>query len=207
MGFINSGATVSVEAKLTHLGKKRLYQLIEGDANFISRFTLGDSDTNYKAVPTSGPLDSGYVPEPGDFKPKLRSTVLHQGMFRPGRPVILFNNEIGPITREFSIGQNAIGTYFDFEVKTQWPTGEDYTEEYYVAMQNPTSLSDEVFNRAFNLEKIGSTTWRFTFVGNLSSNEMEQLIGESNDAQTDILIPLTGKKSNKWEALRIILTY
>lgn len=211
MGFISSATTVNVEATLTFAGKKRLYQLIEGDANFITRFGLGDSDTNYKVVPVAGALSSGYIPETGDFKPRMRSKVLWQGTFRPGKPVIFFDGEPGPVEREFSIGNNAQGRFIEFSMTTQWPTGEDYSETYYVEMQNPTSLSDDAFNRAFSLNGVGGgtdyTSYKLTFVGELSINELAQLVGEAGDASTDIVINVTGKKSNKTVAMNIRLIY
>ncbi len=206
MGFIESATTVNVEAKLTFKGKQRLYNLIEGDGTFITKFGLGDSDTDYKAVPTTGPLDSGHVPETGSFKPRPRSLVLYKGMFRPGVPVIFFDNEPGPVDREFSIGSNSEGNTLVFNVSTQWPTGENYSEDYYYELQNPTSLSDEVFDRAFTIQKIGAQ-FTLTFIGNLSINELTQLVGSVGDAFTDIVITITGRSTNKRTAMNVRLIF
>ena len=208
MAFISSSTTVNVEATLTFEGKKRLYRLIEGDAQFISRFTLGDSDANYKVIPTAGSLTPGKVPETGDFKPRPRSKLLYQGMFRPGKPVVFIDSEPGEVTRQLAIGNNAAeGVSFNFELSTQWPTGDDFVEDYWVELSNPTVLSDDAFNRIFNLEKIGTHTWRFSFTGDISIAELAVLTGSIGDAQTDVVIPIVGAQTNKETSINVVLVY
>lgn len=56
MGFITSGNTLVLSAKLTPLGRK---QLISTNTSLITSFSLGDSDANYYAT---YPLGSGQVP-------------------------------------------------------------------------------------------------------------------------------------------------
>ena len=55
MGFLNTATTITVTAKLTYSGRKRL---IKESNNIFSHFILGDSDANYF---TSAPLTTGQV--------------------------------------------------------------------------------------------------------------------------------------------------
>ena len=46
MGFISSSSTVTVKAKLTAAGRKKLFDSLETlNEQFITKFSLGDSDT------------------------------------------------------------------------------------------------------------------------------------------------------------------
>ena len=205
MGFISSATTVNVEATLTFAGKKRLYQMIEGDGEFITKFTLGDSDSNYQAIPTTGPLDTGFVPEGGDHRPFHRSYVLYQGTYRPGVPVIFIDNEPAPTFKQFSIGGNATGNFIEFNVTTEWPTNDPYVEEYGALLKNPTQLSNDAFNRAFTIAKTGTAQFKLTFTGNLTLPELAQLIGESNDSKTDIIIEIKGSETRRKAFLNVEL--
>lgn len=59
MGYINSGTSLTLTAKLTPIGRQKL---ILTDNNLISSFSLGDSDANYYAAL---PLTSGQMPGNG----------------------------------------------------------------------------------------------------------------------------------------------
>jgi hypothetical protein len=59
MGFISSGNTLTLTAKLTPVGRQRL---VSTNNALISTFSLGDSDANYN-VPST--LISGQVPSIG----------------------------------------------------------------------------------------------------------------------------------------------
>jgi hypothetical protein len=59
MGYINSGTSLSLTAKLTPIGRQKL---ILTNNNLISAFSLGDSDANYYAAL---PLISGQIPGNG----------------------------------------------------------------------------------------------------------------------------------------------
>jgi hypothetical protein len=62
MGFISSANTVTITAKLTNNGRKRL---LKENNNILSHFMLGDSDANYQ---TSNKLSSGKIPaDSGDL--------------------------------------------------------------------------------------------------------------------------------------------
>jgi hypothetical protein len=56
MGFIDTATTVTIRARLTNLGRKKI---LENTNSIFSHFTLGDSDANYY---TSDKLTSGRVP-------------------------------------------------------------------------------------------------------------------------------------------------
>jgi hypothetical protein len=59
MGYIQSAATLTLTAKLTPLGRKKM---VSSNNTFIKTFSLGDSDANYYA---NKPLNSGEVPSVG----------------------------------------------------------------------------------------------------------------------------------------------
>lgn len=56
MGFITSGSSLALSAKLTPYGRR---QLVSTNTSLITSFSLGDSDANYYAT---YPLESGQVP-------------------------------------------------------------------------------------------------------------------------------------------------
>jgi hypothetical protein len=56
MGYLNSGTTTTLTAKLTPIGRQKL---ILTNNNLVTTFSLGDSDSNYYA---SLPLTTGQVP-------------------------------------------------------------------------------------------------------------------------------------------------
>lgn len=196
MGFIESGSTVTVEAKLTDAGKKKLYESIETNSSgFISKFAIGDSDANYAAIVAgAGPLDSGHVPEASEFKPSIRSFALYSGQYRPGTPVILIDNQYGSdngIIRQLSIGANET-TNFLFDTKTEWPKDEAFDERYHATIQNPGNMDDRTLQRLFT---VAQTTrgWAFQFNGGASDQEMLILIGLSGQGNyTTIPVKVIG---------------
>jgi hypothetical protein len=56
MGFISTATTITLTAKLTNTGRKRL---LKENNNILSHFMLGDSDANYQ---TSATLPTGKIP-------------------------------------------------------------------------------------------------------------------------------------------------
>jgi len=201
MGFIDSASTVTVTAKLTDAGKKKLYESIESDSSgFITKFAVGDSDSNYGAIDLgSGPLDTGHVPEVSDFKPSIRSHALYQGTFRPGIPVVLVNDEYGSdngVTTSLSIGANE-QVQLAFELKTEWPKNEAFSEIYKVDLQNPGNISESQLNSLFTVVSnvmVGSV---FQFNGNATAEELLLLIGaDGSGNSTTIPIRIIGKTTN-----------
>ena len=181
MGFISSSSTITVQAKLTDAGKKKLYESIENtNSGFITKFAIGDSDANYAAIDAGGAtLRSGHVPEASAFKPSLRSYVLYKGEYRPGVPVILIDNAYGSnngITRQMSIGGNA-QTNFAFRPTTEWPKDEVFTENYKVTIQNPGNISQAQLNRFFTVAMVPSGMWGFQFNGGLNLSDIAILAG------------------------------
>ncbi len=61
MGFIPSATTISLIAKLTPSGRRKL---VTSTNSLITTFSLGDSDANYYALPV---LTTGQVPSSGGF--------------------------------------------------------------------------------------------------------------------------------------------
>jgi hypothetical protein len=60
MGYISSSTTMTVTARLTPYGRKKL--LSTSNVDFVSYFSLGDSDANYQTIKT---LSGGEVPGDG----------------------------------------------------------------------------------------------------------------------------------------------
>lgn len=89
MGFVASSTTVTLQAKLTPYGRKKL---IEGSADMVEKFALADSDANYK---TNLLLDSGEIPSVSGTK--TSSAANNNSVFRdfeltPKIPVDRSNN-------------------------------------------------------------------------------------------------------------------
>ena len=200
MGFISGTSTVTVEAKLTDAGKKKLYESIETNSSgFITKFAVGDSDANYAAVAAgSGSLEAGHVPEASEFKPSIRSFALYKGQYRPGIPVILVDNEYGSdngIIRQLSIGGN-VTTNFLMDIKTEWPKDEAFSEGYSLTIQNPGNLSDEQMRRYFT---VAQTTrgWAFQFNGGLNLQDLTIIMGAFNSGgYTTIPVKIVGRTTN-----------
>ena len=210
MGFIASSTTVTVQAKLTDAGKKKLYESIETDSSgFITKFAIGDSDANYAAIQaSSGTLESGHVPEAGEFKPSIRSYALYEGIYRPGIPVILINDEYGSdagISRQMSIGANET-TSFTFKAATEWPKDEAFSETHRAYIQNPGNISEKTLSRLFTATPLTTDTdgtaaqtgeWIFQFNGGASDQELLMTIGLASAGNyTTIPIKVIGDITN-----------
>lgn len=136
MGFIEqTGSTVELKATLTEYGKKKLFSAIKGDIqlmnNFITKFSLGDSDCNYNiTIGQATPLSSGHVPDVDVNDPRLKSMILYNGSYPPGKPYVYVN------------GSNDTNTFYDwyvqtdggnqqtsFEISCKWG-GRDFDEVY-----------------------------------------------------------------------------
>ena len=202
MAFISGTSTVTVSAKLTDMGKKKLYESIENNSSgFVTKFAIGDSDANYANIAAGGSsLAAGHVPEVGDFKPSIRSYALYQGVYRPGFPVVLVNDEYGTddgITRSLSIGANE-QVNFAYNLKSEWPKNEQFSEFYHVTMQNPGNITNEALYRLFT--SVGPLTngqYAFQFNGGASDQELETLIGTSGSGNSTVIpIKIVGKTTH-----------
>lgn len=216
MGFIASSSTVSVYAKLTDAGKKKLYDSIErGSSGFVTKFGLGDSDTDYVAIDAGTPtLSSGYVPEVSNFKPAIRSFAMYTGIRNPSIPMILINGDYGTNTgiyRDLSIASNQSST-ISFTVSTEWPKDTTYSENYSVEIQNTGNLTQEKLNQFFTLaqpaQRLPRTTWAFAFNGGLSTEDLVTLIGAFTNGNNGTIVPIkiTGKVSGAIGIYNIRLT-
>lgn len=205
MGFIDSATTVTVQAKLTDAGKKKLYESIENQSGiFITQFALGDSDANYVAIDEgSGSLQSGHVPEAGDFLSKPRSFAIYKGTYRPGTPIILHDGEPGPETNAtISVGAN--GTHVaTFAIETEWPKGETFSEGYWFELRNPTNISDERFQELFSVQFLENNVLELRYNGGANLSEVIQLVGSNSDGETDFHINITGKESRRFSRINI----
>lgn len=202
MGFISATTSVTVEAKLTDAGKRKLYESIENNSSgFITKFAVGDSDANYAAIAAgTNTLGVGHVPEASGFKPGLRSFALYKGQYRPGIPVLLINGEYGSdngVTRQLSIGSNE-RVLITFDPTTEWPKDEAFSEAYRVFVQNPGNLTEAALHRLFTAA--GPTPagqYAFQFNGGASDQELEILIGLAGGGNlTSVPIKLVGAITN-----------
>lgn len=138
MGFIEqTGSTVEVKATLTEYGKKKLFSAIKGDIdisnNFITRFSLGDSDCNYNiSVGQNEVLESGHVPDVDVNDPRLKSMALYTGNYPPGKPIVYVdgNNDTN-IYRDFYIDYLGGLQQTTFTLLCKW-ADRDFNEEYNV---------------------------------------------------------------------------
>jgi len=199
MGLINSASTVTVQAFLTDAGKKKLYNSIENNSSgFITKFALGDSDTNYAAIALgSSALASGHVPEACEFKPKLRSSALYQGQYRPGIPALLINEDYGPeLWTTISIGAN-LPINLIFNITTEWPKNSTFVEDYKLVLENPGNMTDAAFSSLFTISRQTNGAYSFNFTGNASLDVLQTLIGENQDGETTIQVKVIGKTTNQ----------
>lgn len=195
MGFIESGSTVSVVAHLTDAGKRKLFDSLENrDSGFVTKFSLGDSDSNYNTMELGTPiLESGHVPSPSNFKPKLRSSLLYQGTYRPSQPVMISNGESGPERySQWSIGSNE-PLEFGIGISTEWPRSEVFDEDYDVTLNIPGNISEETFNRLFTIVKQQTGYYTIKFSGGATIDELNALLGSGNGGSTTVHILLKGK--------------
>ena len=207
MGFIPSASTVTVQAKLTNAGKKKLYQSIENQGGrFITKFALGDSDSNYVAIEGgAGPVDAGHVPDAGDFLSQPRSFAIYQGLYPPGVPVIFHNGNPGPET----VGTIAIGANspqgVSFDIRTEWPVEQLFEEEYNVSIVAPSTSSQERFESAF-VYNLTDGTLALRYVGGLSLADIARFVG-NDEGESDFYINIVGKQSRRFSriSMRIVL--
>ena len=204
MGFISSASTVTVQARLTKAGKKKLYDSIESQSGqFITRFSLGDSDANYVAIDNgSGALSSGHVPEAGDYIPKPRSSVLYNGSFRPGSPMVFHNGSPGPETDATISINGSNQSVWTYAITTQWPKGEDFAEEYWTELKNPLNINEDRFRSAFTIRMVNRNTLELTYhADNLTLVDIIQLVG-NGAGETDFHINITGKESRRFSRIK-----
>ena len=217
MGLISGSSTVTVQAKLTDAGKKKLYDSIEmGNSGFITKFAIGDSDANYASIDAGGSvLASGHVPEVSGFRPSIRSFALYKGQYRPGVPIILVDGQYGSdngISRSLSIGginsapDQRISILFD--VTTEWPKDEQFVETYKIEIQNPGNLTSERLNRYFTaFYHQLAKQFAFSLNGPLNITDLHLLSGLYGSANgTVIPVKLTGKITNAQVTYNIMLT-
>jgi len=196
MGFISGTSSVTVQAKLTDAGKKKLYESIENNSSgFITKFAIGDSDANYGAIDAgTDTLASGHVPEASEFKPSLRSFALYQGQYRPGIPVILIGGEYGSdhgTSIKLSIGANQ-QQQIEIVPTTEWPKDEAFEELYKLEVQNPGNLSESQMDSLFIVQ--GNT---FQFNGNIRLSEVALLAGAYNTGNgTVVPLKVIGRTTN-----------
>ena len=211
MAFVETGATVVLEAQLTDYGKKKLYESIEGGdvGSFITKFALGDSDTDYLAI-TNGvdPTTLENIPIPGDFKPSLRSFALYKGTYRPGPPRIFKDGNEDDLNVEFSIALNKENK-MTFNLHTEWPAAEAFPEDYTVELIGPTSIEESRWNELFSYRLINNTdgqTLEVTFHGGLQLHELTYLMGNNADLGSDFYARIIGNQSNKYTNILFQIT-
>jgi len=202
MGFIPSGSTVSVTAYLTDKGREKLYNSIESNSSgFITKFTLGDSDTQYSIIDSvgAGILSTGQVPEASEFKPGIRSNILYKGRFRPGKPVILIEDQVpvaGDVWKTIAVG-GPEAMSFTFTIRTEWPKNTPYAEQYRVEMTpDGGQITQKEFNSLFSITPIGGAQYRFNFLGTNDGVQFEKLFGINYNGFTTVSTVITGKDSN-----------
>jgi hypothetical protein len=224
MGFIPSSSTVSVEAKLTAAGRKKLFDSLETvNEPFITKFALGDSDCNYDAIDDGfGALGAGYVPQPGEWKPRIRSFLLQSGMYKPAVAHIVVDGRYGGAEghyRTFPIGANS-GQQQKYKFETEWPKGERYEEEYEISynIAGANNIADiALFSNSFNVTFIaneqqseGDTRtdvgelW-LTFRGGMDLASLQEIIGpddETNNGWT-FEVRIEGQESQVVTVLNI----
>jgi len=216
MGFISGTSTVTVQAKLTDAGKKKMYESMQnGNSGFVEKFAIGDSDTNYVAIDAGGSvLQSGHVPEATGFRPTFRSFALYKGMYHPGTPVILIDKDYGGdngIFRKLSIGGiNSASNkqiYILFDVTTEWPKDEPFIETYKFEVQNPGNMTDDVLSKMFTTFYHGSAQkTAFMVTGPLSIDQLSLIYGESGSGNgTTVPVKITGLVSNAQITYNIML--
>ncbi len=202
MGLIASGTTVELQATLTDYGKQMLYESIEGGttANLIDSFALGDSDANYSAMDNGTDiLESGHVPADTGFMAMPRSYALFNGIYRPGKPIVLKDGDEDIITRDFAIGGN-LPTTMTFQITTEWPASESFIEEYWMELFGGSIFTNQRWREIFNARIITNETGaqlEVTFTGNLNLIDVSRLSGVSNDLESDFHVNMTGKQSHK----------
>jgi hypothetical protein len=201
MGLLSGTSTVTVNAFLTNAGKRKIFNAIQdGDASgFITKFCLGDSDSNYASIEAgNGVLGSGHVPEASDYMPSLRSYALFSGQYRPGKPVILIGEDYGPeINLDMSVGSNNEKIFINFAVNTEWPKNSSFKESTKLVSTKPSWMSQAVFDRLFTLAPLPNGTWAFQFNGGATEDELDALLGVSRTGSSTITLNAIGSITNQ----------
>jgi hypothetical protein len=214
MGFISGTSTVTVQAKLTDAGKKKLYDSIENrNQGFITQFSIGDSDANYSAIDAgTGHLLAGHVPEVGGFLPSMRSFVLHSGQYKPGIPIITIDGEYGSnngISKTLIIGTltNTSETVSTTStISTEWPKNEKFSEGYMFEIPNVSNFVT-AFGRYFSVQLV-SNQLTFTAQGPIGLSDLgviAGIIGSTNS--TGVPVKIIGTTTNASVIYNIKLKY
>ena len=184
MSFVSSSSTVTVKAFLTAAGRKKLFDSLETtNEPFITKFALGDSDANYASIAAGyGILNSGFVPSPGEFKPRIRSFALYQGQYKPSVAHILISGRYGGSEghyRTFPIGSNEIAET-TYTIETEWPRkskyDEDYAVSYSIAGTSSNALTAGVLARYFRFV-FGNNALFIQFLGGMDLSTLQNIIG------------------------------
>ena len=202
MGLIPSKSTIELTAKLTAYGKHKLYNSIEGGTTdeFIDSFALGDSDANYAAMENgTDTLQSGHVPDSSAVRSIPRSYALYDGIYRPGKPLVLIDGDDDQVYVDFAIGANNPTTLI-YQITTEWPVESEFIEKYWMELYGGDSFTTEDWRRIFSAQMITNEfgqELRVSFTGNISLSDIGRLSGMSNDQETDFHINMTGQQSFK----------
>ena len=203
MGFIASSSTVTVQAKLTAAGRKKLFDSLETvNEPFITKFALGDSDANYTAIDAGfGSLATGAVPQPGEFLSRPRSFVLQSGQFKPSVSHILIDGRQGGTEGHYMtvpIGAN-VPVNQTVKIETEWPRGTKYDETYHATfITNATAeftndtWSYYASNFQFKLiQHEGSWKLQILFNGGLDQSVLDNIIGPDDETGNGWSITVT----------------
>lgn len=210
MGFIGSSTTVTVQAKLTAAGRKKLFDSLETvNEPFITKFALGDSDAYYPSIEAGdGILPSGKVPEPGEYKPKIRSYLLAEGQYKPAVAHIVVDGRYGGAEGHFEtfpIGNNKPREQV-YKIETEWPKKQRYEEEYVInfdlAGTTPGIIGD--FSRYFTAN-FGSDSITLSFLGNVPLDILQNIIGEDTETNNGwtIQFRIEGQESSVVTVLNV----
>lgn len=212
MGLVSSGATVTVQAFLTAAGRKKLFDSLETvNEPFVTKFAVGDSDTNYASIEAGyGPLLTGHVPQPGEWKPRIRSFLLAEGSYKPSVAHIVVDGRYGGSEghyRTFPIGSNTPAQQ-TFVVETEWPKGTKYPEQYkieYNLAGISAGLRDlALFSDLFNIT-IENNSITIAFRGGADQTILDNIIGPDNETNNGwtITLRLEGLESQQVTVLSI----
>jgi hypothetical protein len=209
MGFIEqTGSTVEVKATLTEYGKKKLFRAIKGDIdisnNFITRFSLGDSDCNYNiSVGQNEILEAGHVPDIDVNDPRLKSMALFSGNYPPGKPIIYVDGDNDTnIYRDFYLDSNGGLQQTTFSILCKW-ADKDFNESYnvltnvygeYISNISGGQNGKPIFWNIQNGSSVGSKILTIGYnPSNLNLSFASKFV--QNDNILDIPFELIGKKT------------
>lgn len=212
MGFISSASTVTVQAFLTTDGKKKLFDSIDaGESGFASKFSLGDSDIDYRVIENGNPiLSGGSVPEASNFKPRMKSYVLSAGKYFPAIPTLLVDGSSGPVFNTYlqlSLSQDNLSNSFrNIQLGTEWPRGTTVSEEYRVEIVYPSGIiTEEVFDRLFNV-RLNNSTLIISQISPLDLSDIASFTGVITNGEVVFSVRIVGETSHAISVLNVILT-